>query len=62
MDQLSYLTLSEGAKIHLKLLKLFKVAHLILAYTNLSEILFELLPELEGVDRPKIHFFKEYAE
>lgn len=54
MDQLSYLTLSEGAKIHLKL---FKVAHLILAYTNLSEILFELLPELEGVDRPKIHFF-----
>lgn len=57
MDQLSYLTLSEGAKIRLKLLKLFKVAHLILAYTNLSEILFELLPELEGVDRPKIHFF-----
>lgn len=57
MDQLSYLTLSEGAQIRLKLLKLFKVAHLILAYTNLSEFLFELLPELEGVDRPKIHFF-----
>lgn len=57
MDQLSYLTLSEGAQIHLKLLKLFKVTHLILAYTNLSEILFELLPELEGADRSKIHFF-----
>lgn len=53
MDQLSYLTLSEGAKIHLKLLKLVKVAHLILAYTNL----FELLPEFEGADRSKIHFF-----